>query len=264
MRSSGLISVFIIFAGAFLPDAFAAQSRQFLDDEDRMKAVILSNQDPKAVERAFRELIGGYLERGSCDQAQEWLNRARDRKMISDGVPFLLQIGQCLEVKDPNRARQVYQKIIVDYPDEKDEIGDRYAESARRRLIWLSSDRSWMVRSSLHLARILTRAIQGQNFASLEKFASKVNFFLGACQSEYLNSDMEEMTAFLSENYGRRIRVSRSIKKFPYREGWYVLETRGWSIPYHYIYFLVQPIKGGWEWIGAIYCDEPIPEKPKS
>ncbi|HEY2933343.1 MAG TPA: hypothetical protein VGK99_16510 [Acidobacteriota bacterium] len=260
MRSAGLLFAFAL-ATLFLPDVLAAQSRQLVDDQERLKAMILSSQDPKVVERAVRDLIDGYLENGLCDPAQEWLSRARDRKMISNVAAYLLRIGQCFETRDSLRARQIFQKIILDYPDEKDEIGDRYAEFARRRLIWLSSDRSWMVRSASHLVRILTRSIRLQEFTALEKFASKVNFFLGACQSEYLNSDMEEMSAFLSENFSPKIRVAPSIRKFPYQEGWYVLETRGWSIPYNYIYFLMQPIKGGWEWIGAIYCDEPILEK---
>jgi hypothetical protein len=170
----------------------------------------------------------------------------------------LLEIGHCLEKKSPERARHLYQRVIVDYPDEKDEIGDSYSDAARRRLVWLSDDRSWVTKTPGQLIRVLTIAVKRRDFGSLRKYVSKVNFFFGACQSEFLNSDLNEIAAFMEENYAANIWVSRRLQKFPFQEGWYTVESRGWGMPYTYIYFLMQRISGGWEWIGALYCDDPI------
>ncbi|MBI4454881.1 MAG: hypothetical protein HY644_03170 [Acidobacteria bacterium] len=253
----------VLFFSPFSPLVVPLQVRDSLEEE-KLKATIAGNQDPIAQDQAFRTLIDGYLQRGNCDEAQQWLNRARDRKVLTQFASYLLEIGRCLEEKFPERARQLYQKIVVDYPDEKDEIGDSYADSARRRLIWLSNDRSWRVRSRIQLVNVLGNAVRRRDYASLQKYVSKVNFIFGACQSEFLNSDLEEIATFLDENYARGIKVTRRVQNYPFREGWFVLETHGWSTPYDYIYFLMQPITGGWEWIGAIYCDEPLVPRPST
>ncbi|MBI3940901.1 MAG: hypothetical protein HY315_08705 [Acidobacteria bacterium] len=233
-------------------------------EEDQLRATIGASQDPVVLDRAYRALIDGYLERGSCDQAHDWLNRAGERRVLRQFASYLLEVGRCLEERSPERARQVYQKVIADYPDEKDEIGDSYADSARRRLIWLSDDRFWRVKSRVQLVNILSNALRRRTFTSLQKFASKVTFIFGACESEFLNSDLEEIATFLEENYSPGIRISARVRAFPYHDGWFLLESRGWQTPYNYIYLLIQPIPGGWEWIGAIYCDERIPPPPRS
>ncbi|HEV8131175.1 MAG TPA: hypothetical protein VGQ81_07975 [Acidobacteriota bacterium] len=253
---SGVVS-HLLLCSLFLQ----AQARSPFEEEERLKTTIAAAQDPVILEQAFRSLIDGYLQREDCELAQEWLHRARERKAIHQFVSYLLAIGSCLEKRFPERARLLYLRIIVDYPDESDEIGDKYADSARRRLIWLSNDRSWVIKTRVQLVRLIRTAVQRHDFGSLRKYVSKVNFIFGACESEFLNSNLEEVAAFLDENYRARIRVAPAVQKFPYHEGWFMLETRGWSAPYNYVYFLVQQIPGGWEWIGGIYCDESIVHK---
>jgi hypothetical protein len=246
-----------IFFGALFHSPLQAQARAS-SEEEQWQSTINNSQDPVALDEAFRSLIDDSLQHGKCDQGQEWLNQARDRKALRQIAAYMLEIGRCLEARAPDRARQTYQRIIVDYPDEKDEIGDNYADSARRRLIWLSNDRSWRVKSRSQLGNILSSAIRRRDFDSLRKYVSKVTFIFGACQSEFLNSDLDEIAGFLEENYSEKIRISQTIRRFPFHTGWFILQTRGWSSPYDYIYLLMQTIPGGWEWIGAIYCDEPL------
>ncbi len=252
-----LLAGAIFFCSLCLLDA-RAQVRSSPEEEEKLKAIIAASQDPAVLEQTFTSLIEIYLQREECDRAQDWVNRARDRKVFRQLAPFLLEVGRCLEKKSAERARQLYQKIIADYPDETDEIGDKYSESARRRLVWLSGDRSWLVANRSQLVRLLRRAVQRHDFNSLRNYVSKVTFMFGACESEFLNSNLEEVAAFVDENYKVRIKVAPGVRRLPYHEGWYVLESHGWSAPYNYVYFLIQQISGGWEWIGGIYCDEPI------
>jgi tetratricopeptide (TPR) repeat protein len=251
-----------IFCGLILLSSAWAHSSppqaQTPSEEERLRAALGASQDPAALADAYRNMISFYLRRGGCDEAQESLSRARDRRIPLESTSFLLEIGRCLERKAPERARLLYNRVMTDFPDAKDEMGDPYADSARRRLIWLSDDRSWRVKTRSQLVNILSSAIRKKSFRSLQKYASKVNFIFGACQSEFLNSDPDEILSFLEENQSDRVRAQQGVWRFPYNEAWYTLETRGWSAPYDYIYLLVQAIPGGWEWIGAIYCDEPL------
>ena len=248
----------LILLGLLCPLEIRAQVRSNPEEEEKLKTTIASSQDQTVLEQAFTSLIGIYLQREECDRAQDWLSRAHDRKVFRRGASFLLEVGRCLEAKFPERARQLYQKMISDYPDETDEIGDKYSDAARRRLVWLSGDRSWLVANRSQLVRLLRSAVQRHDFNSLRKYVSKVNFMFGACESEFLNSNLEEVAAFLDENRRTGIKVASGVRKFPYHGDWYVLESHGWSAPYSYVYFLIQQIPGGWEWIGGIYCDEPI------
>ena len=226
-------------------------------EEETLKSAIVAALDPPALAEAYRSLISFYVRRERCDEAQESLTRARERRLPLETISLLLEIGRCLETRAPDRARQIYQRIIVDYPDAKDEMGDPAADAARRRLIWLSSDRSWRVKTRAQLVSVLTTALRKRDFRSLQPYASKVTFLFGACQSEFLNSDADEILSFLEESQTDNLRT-RYVARFPFNSAWWTLETRGWSTPYDYIYLLMQAIPGGWEWIGAIYCDEPV------
>ncbi len=161
-------------------------------------------------------------------------------------------------------AIQTYEKFLSlkDFDVVVQGIPDSFAY-AKKIVDYSSSSKNWTVDSLSELIEIIQYALKGQNYALLERYRSKVNFFAMSWKEE--GSDRYSKADYTIYNlmYGGNIQVATSVdpSSTPYEV---YLRTYGWS---HYAktwYFYLKKINfpadpsihGRWEWAGIYYGEK--------
>ncbi len=141
-------------------------------------------------------------------------------------------------------------------------IPDNYAY-ARKILDYNSSSKSWTVERLDDLVAIIKSAIRRNDYATLERYRSKVNFFAFAWKQEltdvYIPPDFE-LKNFM---YSRYIKIAPQLhpSSTPYEaylrtSGWHHY-SRIWYLYFRKINFPADPdIHGRWEWSGIYYGEK--------
>lgn len=141
-------------------------------------------------------------------------------------------------------------------------IPDSYSY-ARKIVDYNSSSKNWTVETLDELVKILTRAIRSQDYRTLERYRSKVNFFAMSWKQEL--SEAHPQPDFDIHNFmrGSYIQISQELDPLstPYEA---YLRTHGWNqyVRTWYLYFKkvnfpADPsIHGRWEWAGIYYGEK--------
>ncbi len=134
---------------------------------------------------------------------------------------------------------------------------------ARKIVDYSASKKNWTFNTLDELVKTVTAAIRAQNYATLERCRSKVNFFAMSWKQEL--SDTQPQLDFQVQTFmhGSSIRIDSALAPFstPYEA---YLRTAGWNqyIRTWYLYFKkinfpADPaIHGRWEWAGIYYGEK--------
>lgn len=141
-------------------------------------------------------------------------------------------------------------------------IPDSYSY-ARKIVDYNSSSKNWAVETLDELVQNLTGAIRSQDYKTLERYRSKVNFFAMSWKQEL--SEAHPQPDFDIRNFmrGSYIQISKELDPLstPYEA---YLRTHGWNqyVRTWYLYFKkvnfpADPsIHGRWEWAGIYYGEK--------
>ncbi len=141
-------------------------------------------------------------------------------------------------------------------------IPDNYGY-ARKILDYNSSSKSWTVESLDKLVTIIRSAIRREDYATLERYRSKVNFFSIAWKQELSYSYDSPDFALKDFMYGSYIKIADELhpSSTPYdaylrTSGWHHY-SRIWYLYFRKINFPADPeIHGRWEWAGIYYGEK--------
>ena len=189
----------------------------------------------------------------------------RDFQNDIDMAHNLFMLARSYErVGEWNMAIQTYEKFLrlKDFDVIIPGIHDSYAY-AKKIVDYSSSSKDWTVETLEELLGIIRYAIQNKNYALLEHYRSKVNFFVMSWKQDA--SDGHSRTDYTIYNlmYAGNIQIANSVdsSSTPYEA---YLRTSGWI---HYMktwYFYLKKINfpadpsihGRWEWAGIYYGEK--------
>ncbi len=142
-------------------------------------------------------------------------------------------------------------------------IPDSYGY-ARKIVDYSSSTKNWTFNTLDELVTTVKRAIRRQDYRTLDRYRSKVNFFAMSWKQEL--SDLYEQSDFNLHNFikGSTIKVASSLdpSSTPYEAylratGWNNYYIRTWYFYFKKINFPADPaIHGRWEWAGIYYGEK--------
>ena len=183
---------------------------------------------------------------------------------INVAYTFFMLARSYEKIGEWTSAIQTYEKFLSlkDFDVVVQGIPDSFAY-AKKIVDYSSSSKDWTVEKLADLIDIIQYAVRVQNYALLERYRSKVNFFVMSWKQDA--SDGHSRTDYTIYNlmYAGNIQIANSVdsSSTPYEA---YLRTSGWI---HYMktwYFYLKKINfpadpsihGRWEWAGIYYGEK--------
>ncbi len=211
-----------------------------------LKNLIGITSEPKRLAEYYSKLIAGFYD--SIDPAYSYFMLAQNYEKLGEW----------------HLAIQTYSKFInlgrfdLVIPG----IPDNYGY-ARKVVDYNSSSKSWTVENLDDLVATIKNAIQQNDYRTLERYRSKVNFFTMAWKQEL--SELYSQPDFDLQNFmrGSYIQIANELDPASTPREAY-LRTSGWNqyVSTWYLYFKkvnfpADPeIHGKWEWAGIYYGEK--------
>lgn len=173
-----------------------------------------------------------------------------------------LYLRLALEYEKDNQWEEALKtySLILQQPDASTiQIpGEQNAYTNARRIIDFNrSSKDWTFETLEDLEKTIKRAIQNYDYATLDRYRAKVNFFTMSWKQDEIDVTTQENFTFRNWMQGNSIRFNSTLDESSTSNEAY-LKTWGWNnyVSVWYLYFrkvdfpLDPEINGNWEWAG--------------
>jgi hypothetical protein len=261
-----LEDVMSLFRGGRSSEAFAAADRFLALDErpdarregarrarmmvgrlDEIRKLVATTPAPEAPVRPSGAPGDGPRAAGTDGEIAQLLYLAGQACEESGAVPEALKLYERIAAEMP---RAVWEGGASPLP---------VADAARDRIRWHSGKHPWVQPDLESLIARLRAALAGRDPGPLAALIGRIGFWSGPFRSEAGPDDPQRILGLLASTWpaGARPGVSPDVEGFSDRERQVFLKTTGWRGELGDVYFVLEKVPDGWQWIGAAFAPRP-------